>query len=190
MLPNPLVLALNKILKHNQGSLTLLKKYQTKSFLLNILGLPVAAKIDTDGFLIETHHTDYDVTITIPSSITTYLADQDKLAAIKKVTFTGDNKLGLELLEILSNLQLSGLYTSDSPMVNLVLGQIVNLITTIKNYLQLLAKNAATSISEYLVYETGDIVDRYTLEKFYTEVDQLKSRADLLSKRIAQLVKL
>ena len=42
----------------------------------------------------------------------------------------------------------------------------------------------ATSISEYLLYETKDIVNKFAIEDFCNQVDELKSRVEILIKRI------
>jgi ubiquinone biosynthesis protein UbiJ len=184
VLPNPLLITLNKILSHNQGSLSHLKKYQGKSFTLNVAGINLAATIDSDGLLIPSGSKDYSVTILVPLATATYLLDQDKLEAFKKIIFTGDKHFGRDLLEILSNLHLAGIYEMQLPFGNFLLKQLSAILIRLKITLKLLAKNATTSVAEYLLYESEDIAERYEIEQFCNDVDELKSQLDRLTQRI------
>ena len=49
--------------------------------------------------------------------------------------------------------------------------------------MQLIVYNTSQSISEYLQYETQDIVSKYEIEQFCNDIDELKEKTELLSKR-------
>jgi ubiquinone biosynthesis protein UbiJ len=177
---------INKILASNQGSCLLLRKYNGKSFVINIAGLiNFSANITSDGLLVHRNDPDYtDTSIKINSTIAGTLLENNHPEMLKHITITGDKSFGLELLKILSNLEITeALMHNQSVSLSFVLSILGKFITIIKNNLQLITRNTAQSIIEYLQYETTDIVGRHEIEQFCTSVDILKERADRLIKR-------
>lgn len=181
---NSLHLIFNKILSSNEGSLNILRKYHGKSFKLNLIGFHFSGLIEADGLITKPVDETYTVEITIPLSTASYLIHQDRLATYKEITFHGDQAFGRELLEILSNLHFSGVYSNASPVTLLFVNQFSKAIQAIKNNLSLIQSNVGTSVSEYLLYETEDLVTHYELEEFCNAVDELNSRTDRLTARI------
>lgn len=183
---NVVLTILNKVLEHNEGSRNRLSYYHDRSFALNIVGVSIIGVIDADGFISNSDAIvdNYDVSITIPAIVASYFVHKDQLDAFRQITFKGDTKFGRDLLEILSNLQFDSFYATLSPLNGIIVRQLSRVFIAIKDYFILVNKNMATSISEYLLYETRDIVTGYAIEDFCTEVDELRTRADLLIKRI------
>ena len=186
---NTLTLKLiNKILESNQGSRKLLIRDSGKSFKINLAGFCICSKIDIDGYLISPDDEKFTVIINIPLDASTYLVNQDKLAVYKKINFAGDTKFGRKLLEIIANLHLSGIYsTVNSPLALAALNQISNLIKIIQESLGLMLNNATSSIKEYLLYETEDLITQYENTKFCDAVDSLRADVDRLEQKIVNL---
>lgn len=193
LITNILLPILNKLLRHNEGSRNRLKSYQGKSFNLNIIGFYITGVINNEGFIARCNQDanvdgDYDIAIIVPASIASYFIHNDKLEVFRQITFHGDTKFGRDLLEILSNLHFEGVYATLSPLNGLILQQLAKVFAGIKDYFILVNKNMATSVSEYLLYESRDIVTSLAIEEFCVEVDELKSRTDLLAKKVNQLI--
>lgn len=204
---NALILsALNKILQHNEGSINLLKQYTNHSFKLSIAGLVgFYAAIDIDGLFVdpseqkynkastqnhepyEPYHQKYTVEITIPLACANYVVNQDKLAAFQQINFTGNTQFGRELLEILSKLHFSGVYDTLPPLLQPVMIKLEQVILVIAKSIILLQHNASHSISEYLLYETQDLVTRFEIEEFCNQIDELNNRVELLRAKIDHL---
>lgn len=174
----------NKILTYNESSILLLKLKAGKSFKLNLPGLSFSGLIDVDGLLTEPLTKEYNVEITLPLMTASYLINQDKLATFKQISFVGDVALGREILEILSNLRFSGIYATLSPNILFLITPLNKIILSVKNSLLLLQHNATHSISEYLLYETEDLVTQYEIEEFCNAVDDLNNRVNLLNAHI------
>lgn len=182
---------INKILQYNVGSKNELAYYSGKSFILNIVGISITATIMEDGLLAvcdDTEQTAIDTTIIIPITIMTYLIHQDKLEMFRQIKINGDLSFGVKLLEILSNLNFNGVYAHISPLNGVLLQQIERILIAIRNYFILISKNGGISISEYMQYETGNIINRHNIEKFCTNVDDVKIRTEILEKRLEKLV--
>ena len=179
--------ALNALLKHNEGSVQLLKQYAGKSFSLNVVGITMLGLIDIDGLLIAPEDQNaLAVNIIVPAAVLSHVVTQDKLALVREIYFVGDREFGLKLLEIFANLQFSGIYAELPPWSGAVAYQLEQICAGIKNYLVALFKNAALSMSEYLVYESRDIVSGTQIEQFCDEVDELRNRMNLLECRITK----
>ena len=179
----------NKVMLLNESSIIKLKMHQGKSFQITLLGISFEALIDVDGSLIKPSSPNHTVKILAPLSLATYLINQDQLNAFSQIKFIGDNSFGRELLEILSNLQLSAIYKENSLERSLILNKINQIIQFSKNNLHLLHCNISKSISEYLLYETEDLVTHYEIDEFCDEVDHLGNRVDILKARINLLLK-
>lgn len=179
----------NKILEHNEGSVNLLKHYSDKSFKLNLAGMSITALIAQNGLLQTTDESDeFDVDVFIPAATASYLLNQDKLDAFKKISFHGDIEFGRALLEIMANLHLSGLYANASPSAGLMLSQIGKVINMLKEQMLLVGQNSSNSVTEYLLYESEDIVTRYEIQDFCDNVDDLNNRLNLINQRINNLL--
>ena len=61
------------------------------------------------------------------------------------------------------------------------------LINMLKSQFILSTNNIGHSVAEYIQYETQDVANGYEIENFCTQVDELKSRTELLAKRIQLL---
>lgn len=186
ILNNMFLSTINKILATNQGSCLLLQKHSGKSFVIDIAGIMnFSANITGDGFLVHCSNPDYtDTSIKINSTIAGTLLDNNHPEMLKHITITGDKSFGLELLKILSNLEIAAaLMHSQSVPLSITLSILRKFVTIIKNNLQLITRNTAQSLTEYLQYETTDIVGRHEIEQFCTSVDMLKERTDRLIKR-------
>ena len=182
---------LNKILEHNEGSINLLKHYHGKSFKLNLVGISIAALITDSGLLqVADESTEFNVDVFIPPTTASYLVNQDKLDAFKKISFHGDIEFGRAILEIMANLHLSGLYTNTSPAAGLMLSQLGKVINMLKEQMLLVGQNSSNSVSEYLLYESEDIVTRYEIQDFCDNVDDLNNRLNLINQRINNLLTL
>jgi ubiquinone biosynthesis protein UbiJ len=181
---------INLILETNRGSRQLLSKYSPKTFKLIMPGFSLHAQIDSDGFLINENTHQYSVIINIPLDSATFLINRDKLEVYKKLSFIGDTDFGRELLEIIAKLQINGIYTkTDSLLMMIALNKLTDLTKMITNYLKLVGTNGTTSIKEYLLYETQDLVTVFENNQFCDEVDEIHSRTELLEQQIQQYAK-
>jgi ubiquinone biosynthesis protein UbiJ len=152
-----------------------------KSFkFITPLGI-LSGQIDIDGFIInEVDNTAYTVIINIPVAVSSYLINQDQIAAFKQLKFQGDRVFGREFLELLVNLNFSGLYTSESVAVLFIQQQLQQFFIGLKNTLQLITTNTVNSVTEYLLYESEDLITQYELKQFCDEVDSINERTNLL----------
>lgn len=184
---NSFLLLINKVLANNQGSLLLLKKYRGQTFSINIIGLiNFRAIICNDGLLDEIdQNMPTSINMSIPLSIASEVIRNNKMAMLQKISFRGNKHDGIEILKIISNLQISeAILQTDSVWLALLIKTLNKFIGTLKNTLLLFGKNASQSISEYLQYESKDIVNQYEIEQFCDAVDTLRERTDTLIKRI------
>ena len=179
---------LNKVLESNEGSRNRLMAYAGKSFQIRLPFLSLSASISAKG-LFESAET-YTATIDIPLTAASYLINKDKLAIFKQIRFSGDVVFGREILEILAALQFTGvIYNNSNPLTMLAVNKFISILTALKNQMQLLSSNASHSISEYLLYESEDLVTRYEMEGFCTGVDDLSARTERLNAQINFLLK-
>lgn len=191
MVTNHLLFTLNKILQYNESSLQKLKHISGKSFLLNILGFSLSGIIDDEGFILAAQDEKiFDVEIFVPLESAKYLIEQDKLGFFQKIKINGNKNLARDLLEIFSNLHFTGIYTAKSPIINLLINKLINSTKSIITLFKLTATNTTNSITEYLLYQTEDLLTHNEVNKFYNEVDELKGQVDILQKRIDSLVKI
>lgn len=190
MLPNLLLSVLNKILLMNQASKQRLQSHVGNSFAIKFNGLSIIkAKIDIDGLLISVKNDNvFDVVIDIPIKSATYLINHDKLEIFRMIKFSGDKELVRSILEIITTLHFSGVYEGRSLETGFIMAQIESMIKIVNEQLQLMLKNSINSVSEYLMYETEDIVTSYELEEFCDEIDDLRNQLDRLESRVNQLI--
>jgi ubiquinone biosynthesis protein UbiJ len=181
---------LNHVLELNNGSLAQLQHNSSKSFKIIAPLWIVSGQIDRDGFICnENDDSSYNVVIHIPATISTYIVNQDKIAAFKQIKFEGDRAFGRELLEILANLNYGVLNVSQNPMALFFQQQLLKVFTGLKDALQLIASNMTNSLTEYLLYESEDLITQYELKQFCDEVDSLDQRTNLLAAKLEYMQK-
>ena len=179
-----ILILLNKVLLANESSQKLLTKNQGKSFRLVLPVFSISAIINANG-LLDIHTKDeFSSTITIPTSIISPLINQDKLALIKEIDISGDKNFGLFILETLSKLNWNIIDQDKIPGGRIVIGTLSTFFNNLKSQLQLVAGNAVTSIKEYLLYETEDLITHHEMKDFCQAVDELNNRVDILKARI------
>lgn len=182
---------LNFTLKDNLGSVELFKNHANKSLVIKMIGVDFAFLITADGLFsnIINSQQPFDVEIYIPISIISYAIDHDQIKAFQKIQMVGDNALGRNILEVLSNLHFSGLYKTTNPLAGMAIRQFISLLNAFKSQILLMGGNFGHSIAEYLQYEKHLIVSNYEIINFCDDVDELKSRTELLIKRFELLLK-
>ncbi len=175
---------LNNILSYNQGSLNILKKNSNKTFKLIFpaLNFNLCARIDIDGYLIDTE--EYETKIIFPSSLLSYLVDKDKIAAYKLISITGDRSFARNIIEVFSNLSFINLDHSESLSKIFLIHVLNKFLQTLHSIYKLVEDNAQTSILEYYLYETGDIVNKNEIEVFCNEVDNLNDDINRLEVKL------
>ena len=176
---------INKILSNNESSLQLLQQYCNKSFSINVASiLNISAIITHDGYLSYIGNTEFTTSVEIPVSIASSLIMNEQLKAIKHLQIHGDKQFALAILKILSNLHLEITPKTHSISAIMLQNTLDKFIKIIKNTLFLILNNAGQSTSEYLQFETMDIVNTYEIEKFCNDVDELKARVELFEKKL------
>ncbi|MFN8770746.1 MAG: hypothetical protein ACK5Z5_05795 [Neisseriaceae bacterium] len=186
-LNNKILPLINKILANNQGSLKLLQRYSNNSFTISLLGLiNFSATIAENGFLNTLDEIDNITThIKINPEIARSLVNNNKIEMLKYITISEDKQFGVELLKILSNLQIiEALTYTESLPLSIIIDILRKSLAIIKNNISLITQNIAQSVTEYLQYETTDIVNKYEIEQYCNQVDDLREKADIITKRI------
>lgn len=179
--------ALNLVLKANPATSTELQKLATKIVQLNLPLLSLNFIISAEG-LLEAESSTPDCTITIPLAATSHLIHQDELKTFKTLQIEGDKALAKNLLAALATIDPSNtLYLHQSPLIGLFAAKFEKLLHSLVSYAKQVSHNASYSSSQYMQYEAEIISDRYALEAFYRQVDELKERCDLLAKRVERL---
>ena len=113
---------------------------------------------------------------------------QDELKTFKTLQIEGDKALAKNLLAALATIDPSNtLYLHQSPLIGLFAAKFEKLLHSLVNYAKQVSHNAGYSTSQYMQYEARIISDRYALEDFYRQVDELKERCALLAKRVERL---
>lgn len=179
--------ALNLLLKANPHTCTQLQKLATKVIELKLPLLTLNFIIAPDGTL-EAENSSPDCSITIPLASASHLIHQDQLQTFKTLQIKGDKTLATTLLTYLASLDASKvLYLHDSPIIGIFAVKLEALLQNIIVYAKLVSRNAGLSSSQYIQYEANLISDKYALQQFYSDVDNLKERCDLLGKRVERL---
>ncbi len=181
------VKAINLLLEANSNTQKQLAKYATKIVKINLPLLSIQFLIAADGS-VETEHNDPDCTIAIPLSSVSHVLHKNDLKTYKSFDIDGDKELAKKLLEILATVETTNvMYLSQNPLMNMFALQLEKLLVSLVNYAKMVSNNAGHSISQYVQYETNEVVDKYDLEKFSNEVDEVKSRYELLLKRVERI---
>lgn len=184
MLNSLAIKAINLLLKANPKTKDELQKYATKVIGLDLPFLSLQFIIAADGSL-EPETAPTDCVITIPLSSASHAIHQDDVKTFKTLQITGDKVLAKNLLATLATIETTKiLYLQQNPLLNMFAAKLEQLIEQLVSYAKLVSHNAGLSTSQYLQYETNAIADKYQIEDFCTEVDNLRERCDLLTKRV------
>lgn len=184
MLNSLAIKAINLLLKANPKTKDELQKYATKVIGLDLPFLSLQFIIAADGSL-EPETSTTDCVITIPLSSASHAIHQDDVKTFKTLQITGDKVLAKNLLATLAAIETTKiLYLQQNPLLNMFAAKLEQLIEQLVSYAKLVSHNAGLSTSQYLQYETNAIADKYQIEDFCTEVDNLRERCDLLAKRV------
>ena len=175
---------LNKALISNESSQYLLAQHHNKTFRIIFPIFSISAIIEKNGGLSICEQNNVDTTIKIPISSINYFINQDKLAIIKQIDISGDKNFGLFLLELLSKLNWDIISHDKIPGSKIL----ANFFISLNKQFHLIATNAVESFTEYLLYETQDLVTQYEMSDFCKEVDELNDRVDILKARINLLL--
>lgn len=187
MLHNLVLKAINLLLDANIETKKLLAKFSTKIVRINFPLTSIQFMLVNDGS-IELEQTEPDCVINIPLAAVSHVIHNNELKTYKSLDIAGDKSLAKHILEAFSTIKVTRvLYMSHNPMMNLFATQLEKIISGLIDYAKMVSNNAGDSISQYLQYESNEIVDKYDLEKFYQEVDEVKSRYELLLKRIERI---
>lgn len=179
--------ALNLLLQANPNTQTQLQKYATKIINLDLPFISVQFIIAADGTF-EAESVTPDCTIRIPLAASSHLIHQDEVKTYRTLEITGDKELGKNLLTILASINTTKvLYLSQNPVLNIFANKLEQLIESIVSYAKLVANNATLSTSQYLQYEVSVIANKYEVEEYCTQVDELRERCDLLTAKINKL---
>lgn len=180
-------LIINRLLKTNVGVADQIAKLKGKTIELTIIGAKFQFEI-IGSFVTESKNTKPDVRINIPLSASTHLINPDQLKTMKQIQIDGELKTGQEFLQLLSQLHPEDLlYQHDNMTLGIITRKLEKLVIMVIDYLKLIINNGLYSSSQYLQYESKDLVGYYEIEDFCNQVDELNSRYELLNKRIARL---
>jgi ubiquinone biosynthesis protein UbiJ len=185
---NPLLLILNKALLANESSRHLLAKHHNKNFQIIFPAFSISAIISDSGLLDAYEQNEYTSVIVIPLSAVNYFINHDKLELIKQISISGDKNFGLYILEVLSNINWHIIDNDKILSSGFIINTISKFFIELKKQIELVGSNAITSVNEYLLYESEDLVTRYEMDDFCQAVDELNSRTDLLNARINSLL--
>lgn len=179
---------LNFILSKNNHVKEELAKLVNCTFNINMVGFCLSAMISNSGELsYYSELNSHDVEILIPLKASSYFIHRDSLTTFKQLTIIGNQKLGREILEILAKINLNNLYPQ-SPLLGVIFLQVESFIDSVRNQIILMSRNSSQSISEYLLYETNDLVSSYEINEFCNQVDAINERSALLELKINRLM--
>lgn len=187
MLNNLAIKALNLLLQANPNSQSALKKYATKIIALNLPFLSISFIIAADGSL-EAEQASPDCSIIIPLASASHLIHQDDVKTFKTLQIEGDRDLAKNILEAFATIEASKiLYLQQNPILSIFAVKLEQIIEQLVSYAKLVSHNASLSTSQYLQYEAEVIADKYEVEEFCNQVDELRSRYTLLAKRVERI---
>jgi ubiquinone biosynthesis protein UbiJ len=151
-------------------------------------GLSFKVLVAPDGSLLaETAAS--DTTIVIPVQAATYLLNHDQFKTFQALTISGNTATARQFLSLLIQLKPSNiLYQTSNPLLGVALVQLEGMLTRLRNYLQLVTANCSLSLSEYVQYEANAVGNKFELDQYCSEVDDLAMRVELLNKRIERLM--
>ncbi len=188
MLSSLVIKAFNLILNANPQTQTKLKKLATKLIELKLPLFTINVIIAPDGTFESEDCVPADCSITIPISSSSYFLHHNQVQAFQNLLIQGDKNLAQDFIMILATLDISNiLYQHNSPTLGILSIKIEKTLKQIINYAQLINKNASLSTSQYIQYEAQVIVDKYQIDNFCNQVDELKEKTDLLALRIERI---
>lgn len=187
MLNNLAIKAINLLLQANPRTQEELKQYATKVVGLNLPFLSLQFIISSDGSL-EPENANTDCIINIPLSSASHLIHEDEVKTFKSLQIEGDKTLAKNLLATLATIETTKiLYLHQNPILSIFANKLEQLIEHLVSYAKLVSHNAGLSTSQYIQYEAEAIADKYQIEEFCNQVDELRERCDLLTKRVERL---
>lgn len=188
MLSSLVIKALNLMLRANPQTQNKFKKLATKLIELKLPLLRLNFIIAPDGSFEPENSVAADCEITIPISSSSYFLHHNQLQAFQNLQISGDKNLAKVFLETLATIDISNiLYQHNSPALGILSVKIEKIMRQIIDYAQLINQNASLSTSQYIQYDAQIIVDKYQIDNFCNQVDELKERTDLLALRIERI---
>ena len=188
MINSVVIAILNRVLLTNPAISAELQLLATKVICLELPLLSLSFQITPAGLLVSTR-TAPDCQITIPMATAAYLLHHDQLKTFGQLKIVGSVGLARSVLGALAKLEYSHLvYNHNYPSLGIATLKIEDTLKQLLAYLKLVGSNAALSSTSYLQYETPCLCDNLSLEQFYTAVDDLNERTQVLAQRIQRLV--
>lgn len=187
---NGMVYLLNLFITTNSGVQLKLKNLANKVIGLHFGNIKFELLI-TDNGDVKTTNLAHDCTIYFPLAIISHLIHKDAIRTLRTIKITGNNKLAIEFLDIITKLNPTNfLYTNNSQLLNLGGFYTEKLVKSFVDYANLVVNNFTTSGSRYIQYEKNFITDKYQITEFCNQVDEIKDRYQLLLKRVQKLAHL
>ncbi len=179
---------LNLHLEANPEVRKLLQKISGKLIRLNLPLAGITFLITPEG-LLNPEEEEPDCQITITPAAASHLLHQDKLQTYRHITIDGQRAIGQQFLTALAQINITNvLYQHNSQLLGVMAVIVEKQLTQLISYLQLLRDNSSYSLGKYLQFETALVSDKFILEKFYRDVDELRDRVELLTKRFEKQV--
>lgn len=155
---------INKSLSSNQQALNMLTTYKNKIFIISTLNVfSFKAKINHDGYLLpltndDDFDGDFDTIIAIPLSIILPFIKNDYTTVIQLLEIKGNKNFAIDLLHIISNLDIIGSIYDHIPIKSsLGLQILIKLFMLIKKTSHQIISNTKNSLYEYVKYEQNNI---------------------------------
>lgn len=179
---------LNLHLAANPEVTAQLQKISGKLIRLNLPLAGITFLVTPEG-LLDPEEEEADCQITILPAAVSHLLHQDKLQTYRHITIDGQRAIGQQFLTALAQIKITNvLYQHNSQVLGIMAVVIEKQLTQLITYLQLLRDNSSYSLGKYLQFETDLVSDKFILEKFYRDVDELRDRVELLTKRFEKQV--
>lgn len=188
IIANVITKMLNVNLRANPNIARELQKFATKIVELRLPLFNLNLLITPEGYL-DLEEESADCSITIPLASAAHLIHQDEVQTFQQLHIEGDANLARNFLTALSKIQPSNvLYNHNSALLGIMAVKLEAQLNGLFQYLALLANNASYSTSQYIQYEIDFVTDKFTLDKFNDQVDELKDRCQLLAKRVERIL--
>ena len=189
MFENIFIKLINRLLVNSENCKHL-SKYMNQSLIISIKQLVTISLIINEEGLVNKCYDDNIRNQLVIENLYGVISSSHYLDKLKYISINGDKKIVLDILKILSNLDIHDLYIPNNIVSQIAFSNALQLfskfITIIKNsYNSLLY-----SLSEYLQYEKDIIVTKYEVDRFCDEVDELNFKVTQLSKKISILEKI
>lgn len=176
---------IEKILAANSGIRKELATYHGKVIRIELASFSLNIQIKLDGYFdLVSNEQGSDVIIKLPLNISQYLAEFDKLTLARQIQISGEKELGLNFLNLISNLQFNFLYGKYVALDQMLL-MASKLLDILKDSIQSIANKFSVSLVEYLQFESRDLVYAREMDAFCNEVDELSSKVERLNAKLA-----